>query len=98
MSGPKRPHDRVAVTDMKKDFQDCLNNKVGGVRYKSYHTHFINLIQVGFKGFAIPADKQSTKVPFTYKGKQYELSHGKIFCIVAIFISSFRFSGYISSY
>ena len=33
MSGPKRPHDRVAVTDMKKDFQDCLNNKVGGVRY-----------------------------------------------------------------
>lgn len=88
MSGPKRPHDRVAVTDMKKDFQDCLNNKVGGVRYKSYHTHFINLIQVGFKGFAIPADKQSTRVPFTYKGKQYELSHGKIFCIVAILISS----------
>ena len=28
MSGPKRPHDRVAVTDMKSDFQTCLTNKV----------------------------------------------------------------------
>jgi len=29
LSGPKRPHDRVAVSDMKQDFQECLNNKVG---------------------------------------------------------------------
>ena len=28
-SGPKRPHDRVAVKDMKKDFVDCLNNPIG---------------------------------------------------------------------
>lgn len=28
VSGPKRPHDRVAVTDMKQDFQSCLTNKV----------------------------------------------------------------------
>ena len=28
MSGPKRPHDRVPVTDMKEDFQKCLDNKV----------------------------------------------------------------------
>ena len=28
LSGPKRPHDRVAVTDMKADFQACLDNKV----------------------------------------------------------------------
>lgn len=28
VSGPKRPHDKVAVTDMKKDFTDCLTNKV----------------------------------------------------------------------
>ncbi|KAK3598618.1 hypothetical protein CHS0354_019877 [Potamilus streckersoni] len=28
-SGPKRPHDRVPVTDIKKDFADCLNNKIG---------------------------------------------------------------------
>lgn len=29
VSGPKRPHDRVSVSDMQKDFQECLVNKVG---------------------------------------------------------------------
>jgi len=29
LSGPKRPHDRVAVADMEADFMDCLKNKVG---------------------------------------------------------------------
>ncbi|KAF3688530.1 Iron-responsive element-binding protein 2 [Channa argus] len=29
VSGPKRPQDRVVVTDMKEDFQSCLNEKVG---------------------------------------------------------------------
>ncbi|KAM7449009.1 Aconitate hydratase mitochondrial [Porites harrisoni] len=60
LSGPKRPHDRVAVSDMKQDFIDCLNNKVG------------------FKGFGIPADKQSLEVPFTFEGQEYKLSHGSV--------------------
>uniref|UniRef100_A0A1B0G521 Cytoplasmic aconitate hydratase n=2 Tax=Glossina morsitans morsitans TaxID=37546 RepID=A0A1B0G521_GLOMM len=29
VSGPKRPHDRVSVKDMKKDFAVCLTNPVG---------------------------------------------------------------------
>lgn len=29
MSGPKRPHDRVAVESMKEDFGQCLVNPVG---------------------------------------------------------------------
>lgn len=29
VSGPKRPHDRVSVVDMKIDFKNCLINKVG---------------------------------------------------------------------
>lgn len=29
VSGPKRPHDRVSVSDMKKDFGSCLTNPVG---------------------------------------------------------------------
>jgi len=29
LSGPKRPHDRVSVTDMKNDFLECLTNPVG---------------------------------------------------------------------
>ncbi|XP_078033327.1 cytoplasmic aconitate hydratase [Augochlora pura] len=33
VSGPKRPHDRVSVTDMKTDFRNCLTNKVG---FKGY--------------------------------------------------------------
>lgn len=28
-SGPKRPQDKVAVSDMKKDFESCLGAKVG---------------------------------------------------------------------
>lgn len=28
VSGPKRPHDRVQVSDMKTDFRQCLTNKV----------------------------------------------------------------------
>jgi aconitate hydratase len=29
VSGPKRPHDRVSLKDMKVDWQACLDNKVG---------------------------------------------------------------------
>ena len=29
VSGPKRPQDRVNVSDMKEDFKMCLENKVG---------------------------------------------------------------------
>jgi len=29
LSGPKRPHDRVALADMKTDFSSCLTAKVG---------------------------------------------------------------------
>ena len=35
-SGPKRPHDRVAVTDMKQDFKTCLTSPVG---FKGYGVH-----------------------------------------------------------
>lgn len=60
LSGPKRPHDRVSVSEMKQDFTDCLNNKVG------------------FKGFGIPTEKQSTEVPFTFDGQEFKLSHGSV--------------------
>lgn len=32
-SGPKRPQDKVAVSDMKKDFESCLGAKVGPELY-----------------------------------------------------------------
>lgn len=33
VSGPKRPHDRVSVSEMKLDFHSCLTNKIG---FKGY--------------------------------------------------------------
>ena len=33
LSGPKRPHDRVNMTSMQKDFTACLTNKTG---FKGY--------------------------------------------------------------
>ncbi|XP_072040260.1 cytoplasmic aconitate hydratase-like isoform X4 [Amphiura filiformis] len=60
MSGPKRPHDKVLVSDMKDDFQKCLNNKVG------------------FKGYDIPEDKQSTTIPFVLDNQEYTLKHGSV--------------------
>lgn len=60
LSGPKRPHDRVSVSEMKKDFGDCLVNKVG------------------FKGFGLPSDKLSTKVPFTFENQEFSLHHGSV--------------------
>lgn len=29
VAGPKRPHDRVALTDMKRDFEICMDGKAG---------------------------------------------------------------------
>lgn len=29
ISGPKRPHDRVPLSNVKKDFTDCVPNKAG---------------------------------------------------------------------
>ena len=60
LSGPKRPHDRVAVSEMKSDFHSCLR------------------ANIGFKGFAIPADKQSTSVPFVLEGNEHVLKHGSV--------------------
>jgi aconitate hydratase len=29
LSGPKRPHDRVTFSTMKKDFHECMRNEIG---------------------------------------------------------------------
>lgn len=33
LSGPKRPQDRIAQSDFKLDFNQCLSNKVGLIQY-----------------------------------------------------------------
>lgn len=37
-SGPKRPQDRIPVSEMKSDFDTCLGAKVGSSR-PTFHTH-----------------------------------------------------------
>ena len=39
-SGPKRPQDKVAVSDMKKDFETCLGAKVNGFICFATKFHF----------------------------------------------------------
>lgn len=50
VSGPKRPHDRVALSNMKKDFTAALTNKVGfkGYGYPNEHTNMVG--QFHYKG------------------------------------------------
>ena len=42
VSGPKRPHDRVSVIDMKTDFLSCLTNKVCR-KFTSYKSTYVGL-------------------------------------------------------
>uniref|UniRef100_A0A8C9T8X9 aconitate hydratase n=1 Tax=Scleropages formosus TaxID=113540 RepID=A0A8C9T8X9_SCLFO len=67
VSGPKRSQDRVEVSNMKKDFLNCLNEKVG------------------FKGFHIPVEKQTTLMPFLHGSREYQLTHGSV--VLAALIS-----------
>jgi aconitate hydratase len=46
LSGPKRPQDRIAQSDFKLDFSQCLSSKVGVVQ-------FLFSLQKCVKGFVI---------------------------------------------
>uniref|UniRef100_A0A8C7E2D0 Cytoplasmic aconitate hydratase n=1 Tax=Naja naja TaxID=35670 RepID=A0A8C7E2D0_NAJNA len=46
-SGPKRPQDKVAVSDMKKDFETCLGAKQGFKGFQiapEYHNHHVQFV------------------------------------------------------
>ena len=40
LSGPKRPHDRVSLSEMKEDFQKCLDNKVSSCHSNGFCLDF----------------------------------------------------------
>jgi len=40
LAGPKRPHDRVELSEMKKDFQSCLQAPIG---FKGFNIPETNL-------------------------------------------------------
>lgn len=57
VSGPKRPHDRVSVKDMKKDFAVCLTNPVS-------LNCFAIFTSVDVVCFSLLCDKQSPVMVF----------------------------------
>ncbi|WJX75793.1 aconitate hydratase [Trifolium repens] len=54
VSGPKRPHDRVRLKDMKADWHACLHNKVGFKGYEISKGEKDKVVKFSFQGH--PAD------------------------------------------
>ncbi|XP_048472977.1 iron-responsive element-binding protein 2 [Rhincodon typus] len=50
VSGPKRPQDRVMVNDMKKDFQNSLNEKVGFKGFQISPEKQKEVVEIEFEG------------------------------------------------
>jgi aconitate hydratase len=76
VSGPKRPHDRVSVSEFKEDFQKCLMNKVRTYVWVWCAAFQCDCMQVGFKGYQISPSRQDDHSSFKYQDKEYSISHG----------------------
>eukprot|EP00397_Hematodinium_sp_SG-2012_P004408 GEMP01004420.1.p1 GENE.GEMP01004420.1~~GEMP01004420.1.p1 ORF type:complete len:894 (+),score=213.56 GEMP01004420.1:100-2781(+) len=50
VSGPKRPHDRVSVTDMPADFDACLTNPVGFKGFGLPQDRLADVCEFDYKG------------------------------------------------
>ncbi|XP_045798971.1 aconitate hydratase, cytoplasmic-like [Trifolium pratense] len=50
VSGPKRPHDRVCLKDMKADWHACLHNKVGFKGYEISKGEKDKVVKFSFQG------------------------------------------------
>lgn len=50
LSGPKRPHDRVDFSNMKKDFNTCLTNKIGFKGFGLQDKELTKSAKINFKG------------------------------------------------
>ncbi|GAU29004.1 hypothetical protein TSUD_165230 [Trifolium subterraneum] len=53
VSGPKRPHDRVRLKDMKADWHACLHNKVGFKGYEISKGEKDKVVKFSFQGHPI---------------------------------------------
>ncbi|EGC39593.1 hypothetical protein DICPUDRAFT_45137 [Dictyostelium purpureum] len=50
LSGPKRPHDRISLTDMQKDFNSCLSSPVGFKGFGLAQEQIKKETTINFKG------------------------------------------------
>ena len=48
LTSPKRPHDHVALSEMKEDFQKCLDNKVSSCNSNFTVSYTIELSNIRY--------------------------------------------------
>ncbi|KAK6784968.1 hypothetical protein RDI58_018423 [Solanum bulbocastanum] len=76
LSGPKRPHDRVPLKEMKSDWHACLDNKIG---FKILTSGNANpTCSTSMQGFAVPKEVQDKVAKFSFHGQPAELKHGSV--------------------
>ncbi|XAR73729.1 Aconitate hydratase, partial [Bertholletia excelsa] len=89
LSGPKRPHDRVPLKEMKADWHACLNNKVGFKLLQNLSSRKMISDNHKFSGnitlvssldyrYAVPKESQTMVVDFTFHGTPAQLRHGDV--------------------
>jgi aconitate hydratase len=65
LAGPRRPHDKVALTDVRAGFKKLLPELVAQAKKKA-------------KGVAATAEEIATRVPTSLDGAQFELGNGSV--------------------
>ncbi|KAL0550604.1 hypothetical protein IC582_015126 [Cucumis melo] len=50
VSGPKRPHDRVPLREMKEDWKSCLNNRIGFKGFAIPKKSQTKVVEFSFRG------------------------------------------------
>lgn len=62
LAGPKRPHDRVALSDMKQDFLDCMSNPRGFKGFGIPKEQHDKTVQVEYEGKEYTLDHGSVVI------------------------------------
>lgn len=82
LSGPKRPQDRVPVSEMKSDFEQCLTNKVGFKGYGLNPDSLTKSVPFMFEAkvwlLALGPSTRSYCILFCFIFQEYLLKHGAV--------------------
>jgi len=62
LAGPKRPHDRVAFSNMKEDFNKCLTNKIGFKGFGLEQEEIKKSIKINYEGKDYNLDQGSVVI------------------------------------
>jgi aconitate hydratase len=65
LAGPRRPHDKVALTDVGAGFKKVLPELLAQAKKKA-------------KGVAVTADELATRVASTHRGESFDLTNGSV--------------------